>query len=390
MMDACTCMLHGTISYNIIYDCHGAPWRMERGWRPRARHLKFLAGNHVLIPTHVTMMVHLHVAFGGWTFAIAMPSSSAQHSTFNTSLSTSLSGTLILIPTMRHHLKLFIVNVSLLLCTGFFLPSESSMTPLNNMPNAAQSASEGNPSEIPNAGELERLKEEEARLATMLASVRQQKLSVLRSRPLTVGIVGFGRFGQFVGKTFTKYANVIGTSRSDYTKIASDMGAKYIPLSDLESFVMEDDLDVIVIAVSIVSFEDTVKDLVPHLKRRIEAKGAGSCPLIVDVLSVKEHARKVFLDHLPVECDILCTHPMFGPDSAKHGWQGQTFVYERTRVDKVLIDPSSDRSFRHRSSQQDNSDSESEFIDESGKSHSLHENSEAHIEGMDRMERFLR
>ena len=279
------------------------------------------------------------------------------------------------------HLKLFIINISLLLCTGFFVPSVNSMTPLNNMSNTALSGS---------AGELERLKEEEARLAAMLASVRQQKLTVLQSRPLTVGIIGFGRFGQFIGKTFTKYANVIGTSRSDYTTIASDMGAKYIPLSDLESFVMEDDLDVIVVAVSIVSFEDTVKELVPHLRKRIETKGAGSCPLIVDVLSVKEHARKVFLEHLPAECDVLCTHPMFGPDSAKHGWQDQTFVYERTRVDKVLIEPSTNKSHRHWSSHQDNSDSEQDFIDEDGKSHSLHENSEAHVEGMDRMERFLR
>lgn len=292
--------------------------------------------------------------------------------------------------TMRKHLKLFIINLSLLLCSGFFLPSVYSMTPLNSMANAAQSASDGNCSENPTAGELERLKEEEARLAAMLASVRQQKLSVLRSRPLTVGIIGFGRFGQFVAKTFSKYANVIGTSRSDYTKIASDMGAKYIPLSDLESFVMEDDLDVVVVAVSIVSFEDTVKDLVPHLKKRIEAKGPGSCPLIVDVLSVKEHARKVFLEHLPVECDVLCTHPMFGPDSAKHGWQDQTFVYERTRVDKVLMDTSINKSFRHRLNQNDKSDSDGDFIDEHGTSHSIHENSEAHVEGMDRMERFLR
>ena len=108
---------------------------------------------------------------------------------------------------------------------------------------------------------------------------------------------------------------MVGTSRSDYTRVASEMGAKYIPLSNLEQFVMEDDMDVIVIAVSIVSFEDTVKDLVPHLKKRLEEKG--SCPLIVDVLSVKEHARNVMLEQLPEECDILCTHPMFGPDSAK-------------------------------------------------------------------------
>lgn len=197
---------------------------------------------------------------------------------------------------------------------------------------------------------------------------------------LISGIIGFGRFGQFIGKSFSKYGNVIGTSRSDYTKIAKEMGAKYIPLSNLEQFVMEDDMDVIVIAVSIVSFEDTVKDLVPHLKKRLKEKG--SCPLIVDVLSVKEHARNVLLEHLPEECDILCTHPMFGPDSAKHSWQGQTFVYERTRIDGVLLDPTK--------GYDSNSDNEGQFVDDQGNAHSAHENSEAHVEGMDRIERFLR
>ena len=77
--------------------------------------------------------------------------------------------------------------------------------------------------------------------------------------------------------------------------------------------------------------------------------------------------------------------------SAKHGWQGQTFVYERTRIDKVLLDPSKDRSFHHRLSQTDTSDSEGEeFFDEKGVAHGVHENSEAHVVGMDRMERFLR
>jgi hypothetical protein len=27
-------------------------------------------------------------------------------------------------------------------------------------------------------------------------------------------------------------------------------------------------------------------------------------------LSVKEHPRKILLDNLPEECDVLCTHPV--------------------------------------------------------------------------------
>lgn len=30
--------------------------------------------------------------------------------------------------------------------------------------------------------------------------------------------------------------------------------------------------------------------------------------------------------------DILCTHPMFGPDSGKGSWQGLNFMYECVRV----------------------------------------------------------
>mmetsp|Transcript_5907 Transcript_5907/g.9136 ORF Transcript_5907/g.9136 Transcript_5907/m.9136 type:complete len:419 (+) Transcript_5907:125-1381(+) len=217
-----------------------------------------------------------------------------------------------------------------------------------------------------NNGELERLKKEEQRLSSLLDSIRQQKLAVLRSRPLSIGIVGFGRFGQFIATSFTKYGHVVATSRTNYTDIALEMGVKYVP--KLESFVLDEHLDVIVLATSIVSFKDTVLDLVPLLEKKMDINGgAGSFPLIVDVASVKEHPREILLDLLPEECDILCTHPMFGPDSAKNGWRGQTFVYEKTRINKVILDPDSEG---QETTQLDNI-------------------SEEHIEGMDRMERFL-
>ncbi|KAL7486771.1 hypothetical protein ACHAW6_012374 [Cyclotella cf. meneghiniana] len=234
-----------------------------------------------------------------------------------------------------------------------------------------------------NYGELERLKQEEQRLSALLTSVRQQKLAVLRSRPLTIGIIGFGRFGQFIAKSFTKYGNVVATSRSDYAALAEEMGVKYLHMSEMERLVVDEDLDVIVLAVSIVSFENTVKQLVPHLKQRIDKRGENSCPLIVDVLSVKEHPRNILLELLPEECDILCTHPMFGPDSAKNGWEGQTFVYEKTRINKVLLYPAQNESKGVDDNGRDS------FMDDEGHSHTIHSNSESFVESMDRMERFL-
>ncbi|KAL6221624.1 hypothetical protein ACLB2K_005020 [Fragaria x ananassa] len=54
--------------------------------------------------------------------------------------------------------------------------------------------------------------------------------------------------------------------------------------------------------------------------------------LFVDVLSVKEFPRSLFLHRLPPYFDILCTHPMFGPESGKNGWNGLAFVYDRVRI----------------------------------------------------------
>jgi arogenate dehydrogenase (NADP+) len=54
--------------------------------------------------------------------------------------------------------------------------------------------------------------------------------------------------------------------------------------------------------------------------------------LFVDVLSVKVFPKNLLLEVLPSEVDILCTHPMFGPDSGKGRWDGLNFMYEKVRI----------------------------------------------------------
>jgi arogenate dehydrogenase (NADP+), plant len=228
-------------------------------------------------------------------------------------------------------------------------------------------------------GRLEELKQQEIQLARQLAAIRIEKLSALRSRPLTIGIVGFGRFGQFIARTFAKHGRVVVTSRSDYTAMANGMGVTYVPLDQPEAF-LNQGLDVIILAVSILSFEETIKSLVDPLRNYV-GKANNKGPLVVDVLSVKEHPRTVMLQNIPPECDILCTHPMFGPDSGRNGWQNLNFVFERTRVDKVVFDPDPKSNLHLKSQEQ--------FVDASGKVHSVHEDNEAHVESIDRIERFL-
>ena len=89
------------------------------------------------------------------------------------------------------------------------------------------------------------------------------------------------------------------------------------------------DIDVIVLCTSILSLSEVVASMpLASLKRPT---------LFVDVLSVKEHPRELLLRELPVDSDILCTHPMFGPVTGKNGWKGLTFMYDKVRIRNEAI-----------------------------------------------------
>jgi arogenate dehydrogenase (NADP+), plant len=139
---------------------------------------------------------------------------------------------------------------------------------------------------------------------------------------LTVGIVGFGTFGQFLARRLvTAGHTVIATSRSPYEEVAASMGVSYF--RDSDDF-CEQHPDVVILATSILSMDQVLARLpVQRLRRNT---------LIVDVLSVKEFPKRLLLSKLPRQVDILCTHPMFGPDSGKASWEGLNFMYERVRI----------------------------------------------------------
>ncbi|WCJ19966.1 arogenate dehydrogenase [Euphorbia peplus] len=143
------------------------------------------------------------------------------------------------------------------------------------------------------------------------------------SSSLKIGIIGFGSFAQFLAKSMIKQGHILSTtSRSDYSHLCQDLGISFY--RDMLSFI-EAENDVVLIATSILSFEDVLREIPIHALKRRRI-------LFVDVLSVKEHPRDILLNVLPGESDILCTHPMFGPDSGKNGWKDLAFVYDKVRV----------------------------------------------------------
>lgn len=133
----------------------------------------------------------------------------------------------------------------------------------------------------------------------------------------TVTIIGFGRFGRvlfrllkddFFVTLYDKAGIPGGKSFGANARVARDIR---------EAF----QSGAIFYAVPIPVFEQTVASHRRYFKPE---------HLLIDVLSVKMHAAKVFARHLRgLKTRALLTHPMFGPDSSKNGFKGLPFIMDR-------------------------------------------------------------
>ena len=125
-----------------------------------------------------------------------------------------------------------------------------------------------------------------------------------------VSIIGFGRFGAMLHSLLSK-----GFEVDVFDKNSIDN-------SDVNEVSLEDALqnETIFIAVPIRDFENLVKDI---------SKKISSGKTVIDVCSVKVFPKKVILDNLSNETDIIATHPLFGPDSLKDS--GSVMTMESVR-----------------------------------------------------------
>ena len=125
-----------------------------------------------------------------------------------------------------------------------------------------------------------------------------------------VSIIGFGRFGAMLHSLLSKGFEVDVFDKN------------LIDNSDVNEVSLEDALqnETIFIAVPIRDFENLVKDI---------TKKISSGKTVIDVCSVKVFPKKVMLDNLSNETDIIATHPLFGPDSLKDS--GSVMTMESVR-----------------------------------------------------------
>eukprot|EP00529_Nitzschia_sp_RCC80_P009659 CAMPEP_0113486400 /NCGR_PEP_ID=MMETSP0014_2-20120614/24976_1 /TAXON_ID=2857 /ORGANISM="Nitzschia sp." /LENGTH=767 /DNA_ID=CAMNT_0000380069 /DNA_START=113 /DNA_END=2419 /DNA_ORIENTATION=- /assembly_acc=CAM_ASM_000159 len=166
------------------------------------------------------------------------------------------------------------------------------------------------------------------------------------TKPLSVGMIGFGAFGQTLAAQMKSGPNpqhVSCLDTVDRTVEAKSMDIDFYLHYDMSKFLK--DLDVIVLSVPMINLEETVESL---------PLDSLSGKLVVDVSPLNQHPKSVLLKAFASQpdIDILVTNPMLGPlsvSSAANGeqqsfkppastslnWDGRPVVYECVRVSDI-------------------------------------------------------
>ncbi|MBS3158358.1 prephenate dehydrogenase [Candidatus Woesearchaeota archaeon] len=129
----------------------------------------------------------------------------------------------------------------------------------------------------------------------------------------TLSIIGFGAFGRFIFRFLNPYFEVYVY---DVKKI-KDKRVKQVSLKEAAS------KEIVIIAVNMEHFKPVVKKISKYVK-----KGA----LVIDVCSVKVEPVRLMKKYLPRHCEIIATHPLFGPHSCKGGIKGRKIMVHGVRT----------------------------------------------------------
>ncbi len=136
-----------------------------------------------------------------------------------------------------------------------------------------------------------------------------------------ISIVGYGRFGKVLHRLLKDDFIVTVYSRSEITD-RSEFDQNTIIAQNIEDIYKN---DTVFYAVPIESFEQVIAEHKRHFRDN---------HLLIDVLSVKLHPAKVFERHLRgTKTQAMLTHPMFGPDSSKWGFEGLPMILDKFKAD---------------------------------------------------------
>lgn len=127
-----------------------------------------------------------------------------------------------------------------------------------------------------------------------------------------LGLVGFGQFGRLAAGHLRGHFELIATDPSPEAEAAARaLGVPFGTLNEAAG------CEVVVAAAPVSALRDVFTAMAPHVK-----PGA----LIVDVGSVKMAPARWMSEILPAHADLVATHPLFGPQSARNGLAGLRLV----------------------------------------------------------------
>ncbi len=127
-----------------------------------------------------------------------------------------------------------------------------------------------------------------------------------------LGLVGFGQFGRLAAASLrTRFDLVVTDPAPAAAAAARALGAPFGTLAEAAG------CDVVVVAAPVTAMREVFTAMAPHVK-----PGA----LVVDVGSVKMAPARWMSDILPAHAELVATHPLFGPQSARNGLAGLRLV----------------------------------------------------------------
>ena len=138
---------------------------------------------------------------------------------------------------------------------------------------------------------------------------RQRKPQRLRTKP-TVGIVGCGAFGALIAQHLAPHCELLAFDPKP--RLAREVAVALRDIPDIAR------CDVAILAVPVSCMADAIRTLRPHLR-------PGT--IVIDVGSVKIEPVRAMLAELPANVEIIGTHPLFGPQSAKDGVTGHRIAW---------------------------------------------------------------
>jgi prephenate dehydrogenase len=145
---------------------------------------------------------------------------------------------------------------------------------------------------------------------------------MIQSRAMNLGIIGFGRFGEFTALQLRNSLRVLVWDVRDLRKRAAALGVTWGTLREVAS------ASFVLVAVPVAELNAALDEVVPYLD-----PGA----LLMDGCSVKVKPVQWMTERAPENVEVIGLHALFGPQSARAGLAGQKIVVCPARSRRVEL-----------------------------------------------------